>query len=172
MVETVEPVIYIQWEGPLTPAQVKLKNKPNDFGLYQVYAHHPVYGRGVLVYIGQTRDTFAGRILQHRWEKSLSEPDPERVEFYVGRLKGAATPDLGRWHKEIDLAEKLLIYALAPAYNSTYIKDLIEKDPEVCTTRVINSGAARSLQREISGRVWTDGGVKQFEANLKIYEMP
>ncbi|TQP76852.1 hypothetical protein FLL89_19800, partial [Vibrio cholerae] len=61
--------IHIQWDGPFSLEQIKLMNTRTDYGLYQVYGTHTVYGSNVLLYIGQaTYQTFGTRILQHsKW---------------------------------------------------------------------------------------------------------
>lgn len=147
-----EILICIQWTGPYSLAQINTMNGPTDKGLYQVYAHHPVYGR-CLVYIGQTCTNFAERIPTHEWGTG-SENDPERVEYYVGRLIGETPPKAEEWYRQISLAEMLLIHAHAPAYNSQYIRE--PPIPEECGhVRVLNFGAVRSLHREVSGLVWT-----------------
>jgi hypothetical protein len=125
----------------------------SDKGLYQVYAHHPVYGKN-LVYIGMTQASFAARIPVNNWEGG-AENDPKRVEYYLGRLRGIATPSSGHWNEEIRLAEALLIHAHAPAYSRQFVID-----PPGETThghvRVLNWGAVRSLHREVSGLMWTN----------------
>jgi hypothetical protein len=101
-------IIHIQWTGPFSYRTVPSINDPRtDYGLYQVYACHPVYGSGVLVYIGlAAHQTFGVRIPQRRWEIG-SEPDPERLEFYAGRLSGEPPESRDIWADEIRLAEKL-----------------------------------------------------------------
>jgi hypothetical protein len=78
-----------------------------DKGLYQVYGHHPIYGR-TLVYIGMTDQSFAARLgdPNNNWTIG-SENDPDRVEFFVGRLIGSSTPDIVQWRKEIVLAGEM-----------------------------------------------------------------
>jgi hypothetical protein len=112
-----ERVLHLLWEGPFGLKDLpKLNDGQSDFGVYQIYAHHPVYGR-CLVYIGKAREqTFYTRIKQEYWGIG-SENDPNRVEVYVGRLIGT-TPLLSVWRKEIDTAEVLLIHSHGPAYNS------------------------------------------------------
>ncbi len=89
-----ELIIHIDWRGPFTLAQTQiLTDAATDFGLYQVYAEHPVYGR-CLVYLGRARSlTFGQRVAQHRWDTG-SEMDPAKVEIYVGRLKGQPIPSI------------------------------------------------------------------------------
>jgi hypothetical protein len=161
-----EHIIHIQWEGPCRHSDLQNFNDTRkDYGLYQVYACHPVYGSGVLVYIGlAAHQTFGVRIRQHRWEIG-SEPDPDRLEFFVGRLSGdqPRSPDI--WINEIRLAEKLLIHEHAPAYNSTHIM-AIRNEAEVANVRVINFGKTRSLRREVSGYIGSPAG----KANMnKVY---
>lgn len=155
-----ERIIHIQWSGPHSLADVCPMTGPTDKGLYQVYAHHPIYGRH-LVYIGKTDGlSFGIRIPKHDWGTG-SENDPDRVEYYVGRLKGIATPTFDEWAQEIRLAEALLIHSHGPAYNSHYIKD----PPPSAThghVRVLNWGAVRSLSREVSGLMWSPRG-EQFK---------
>ena len=54
--------IYVDWSGPYTYEDVvnynenkietkKFAVKPTDFGLYQIYGAHPIYGDNVLIYI-------------------------------------------------------------------------------------------------------------------------
>ena len=139
---------------------------PTDKGLYQVDAHHPIYGRN-LVYIGRTDGaSFGARIPRHFWEGG-AENDPERVEYYVGRLIGAVTPSSGQWRQDIILAEALLIHSHGPAYNSQWVK---EAPPETSHghVRVLNWGAVRSLRREVSGLMWSRSPAR-FK-NYKVYD--
>ena len=111
-----ERVIHIQWEGPHKLEAIAELRSPSDKGLYQVYAHHPVYGHS-LVYIGKTCTSFAeriaGRPLEQQFEQG-SENDPAKVQYYIGRLTGVGTPEVSQWNDDIGLTEKLLIHAHAP----------------------------------------------------------
>lgn len=150
-----ERTIHISWEGPFDLRHVP-GDADHDIGLYQIYAHHPVYGR-CLVYIGKTEgQTFSTRIQQEQWGGG-TENDPSRVEVYVGRLMGDVA-SLSDWQAEINAAEKLLIHSHGPAYNTRYI--IHGPAPADCAdVRVVNWGACRSLAREVSGQVWTSRGV-------------
>ena len=150
--------LHLSWEGPFSISELdRLTNNETDFGIYQIYATHPVYGYG-LVYIGKAREqTFCTRIKQENWDVGL-ENDPRQIVIYIGRLIGP-TPPLSVWRKQIDAAEKLLIHSHAPAYNSVNIL----RSPtllECGDIRVINWGACRSLCREVSGWVWTAKGIQ------------
>jgi hypothetical protein len=153
-----EHIIHIQWTGPSNYRDLQnINDARKDYGLYQVYACHPVYGSGALVYIGlAAHQTFGARIRQHSWETG-SELDPEKLEFYVGRLSGDQPKTLDVWVSEIKLAEKLLIHEHAPAYNSTHMM-AIHNEAEVASVRVINLGAIRSLRREVSGYLGSPEG--------------
>ena len=91
-------IIHIEWDGPYTIGQLpELKNEVSDYGVYQVYGAHPVYGSNVLLYIGKADEqTFGVRLKQEDW---IYNQDSQRVKFYVGRLAGASTPDDITWSK-------------------------------------------------------------------------
>lgn len=125
-----------------------------------------------LVYIGlAARQTFGVRVPVHRWD-SGSENDPDKIEIYVGRLKGIESPtDEDQMH-QIKLAEALLIHAHGPAYNTQYGKTP-PKGLTHADVRVLNWGAVRSLHREVSGLLWTDAGdavqhYKTFERHAEV----
>ena len=43
-----------------------LNHEEDDYGLYQVYGRHVVFGSGSLLYVGRARDqTFGRRLQQH-----------------------------------------------------------------------------------------------------------
>src|SRR5437773_399292 len=63
--ESEEHIIHIDWSGPHSLEEVAQFNGPSDWGIYQFYGGHPVYGSGVLLYIGKTESDpggFAGRV--------------------------------------------------------------------------------------------------------------
>src|SRR5260221_10541362 len=112
--EKLPDIVHIEWEGPYTlEAKNKLKD-PTDYGIYQVYGCHSVYGVDTLLYIGKARDqTFATRLKQE--EHWLYHQDFQRLSFYVGRFSGwLGTPSDDNWADQIDRAEKLLILAHRP----------------------------------------------------------
>ena len=45
-------LINIEWDGPYSLEKVVQLKEPTDKGVYQIYGGHPVYGAGVLLYIG------------------------------------------------------------------------------------------------------------------------
>ncbi|MES5869165.1 hypothetical protein [Bacillus cereus group sp. RP32] len=53
METTKTSLIQILLDGPYSITDlVKLKNEEIDYGIYQIYGNHPVYGNDVLLYIG------------------------------------------------------------------------------------------------------------------------
>jgi hypothetical protein len=47
-----ERIIHIDWEGPVTLEDAWKLVGPTDYGVYQIYGGHPVYGNSALLYIG------------------------------------------------------------------------------------------------------------------------
>jgi hypothetical protein len=165
-----ERVIHIDWKGPYSIPELATFCKTTDYGVYAIYGHHPVYGSDTLLYIGKAQDqTFGQRVPQEGWDKGSME-DPAHNEIYVGRLKGPNTPTREDCKKEIDLAEKLLIHAHGPAYNSQQIGEVSESDPEVCNARVLNWGYHRAIRPEVSGLRWTRVATEKTKA-YELYDM-
>ena len=162
-------IIHIDWEGPFLFDDLSdLKNEDIDYGVYQIYGGHPVYGSNVLIYIGKAvNQTFGVRIAQEGWEYNS---DRENVEIYVGRLSGVETPETKVWDLQISLAEELLIYAHKPAYNAQSIKSARKKDLD--SVRVFNWVAHRDLMPEVSGMRWKPkkelNDYKYYGTNEKI----
>ena len=145
-------IIHIQWEGPYNLEQLSiLNNKQIDYGVYQIYGGHPVYGSNVLLYIGKAKkQTFGKRIGQENWKLNR---DAVKVQIYIGRLAGNQTPSNIKWDEEIDLAEQILIYAHAPASNSKSIASIL--DAQLQNVHILNWGNHRDLMTEVSGARWT-----------------
>src|SRR5438552_9883322 len=108
-----EITIHLEWYGPHRFDDVSSLNGPKDYGIYQVYGGHPIYGNTALLYIGlAAAQHFGERVPQETWW--ADNRDAGRVEIYVGRLSGSKTPDDDTWDQQIRLAERLLIYAHSP----------------------------------------------------------
>ncbi|MGH0437569.1 hypothetical protein ACQVOM_25725 [Bacillus basilensis] len=152
METTKTSLIQILWDGPYSITDlVKLKNEETDYGIYQVYGNHPIYGNDVLLYIGKADcQTLGKRISQENWPDTN---DSNNTKIYVGRFYGSKNPTQTEWSVEIDLAERLLIYVHKPAYNSKSISSL--KDLKFQDIHILNWGNYRSLLPEISGLRWT-----------------
>lgn len=168
-----EENIRIEWDGPYTLADIgyleddkysskesKLNNKTKDYGIYQVYGHHPVYGNNVLLYIGKADEqTFSKRLSQESWHMNQ---DSNNIQFYVGRLFSKEEPTLEKWSNLINIAERMLIFAHSPAMNSSNILTISRNIVELKkfeNVRIFNYDNCRSLLPEISGELW----IKKFE---------
>lgn len=59
-------IVHIQWEGLFPPSEArKFCEEATDYGVYQFYSSHAVYGKNALLYIGKASEqTFAKRIAQ------------------------------------------------------------------------------------------------------------
>jgi hypothetical protein len=147
--------IYIEWQGPYALAELKEKANDNskDYGLYQIYGNHPVYGANVLLYIGKAdRQTFYTRIWQEGW---WFNSDGGQIQVYIGRLFDEKQPKDDKWSELISSAERLLIFAHRPANNASNISSLASKKEELeklKNIRVYNYDQHRSLLPEISGK--------------------
>jgi len=147
-----ELIIHLDWEGPFTQSQIQELSGPSDYGVYQVYGTHPVYGSNVLLYIGLAESqTFAQRLPQHGWCNMTS--DAKQVSFYIGRLFGNTHPDNKTWGYHIKLAERLLIHAHKPAQNTQ--KELAGLENDLWFVHVVNWRYYRDLMPEVSGARWT-----------------
>jgi len=158
--------LHVEWDGPFSYDAVKrLKDEFVDYGVYQVYGAHPVYGSDVLLYIGKAdKQTFGVRLSQESW--NFHNQDSTRVCVYVGRISGYnKTPRDSVWTKHITLVERLLIYSHWPAGNSSGLNVGFGK--ELYGVHVLNWGKYRDLLPEVSGSRYSD---QFYEAeNYKPY---
>ncbi|TVY04472.1 hypothetical protein FPZ45_02510 [Cohnella terricola] len=157
-------IIHIDWDGPYSLDQINsLTDNKTEKGVYQVYGTHPVYGKDVLLYIGKTGgQTFGKRILQEKWDNTNNYGD---IKIHVGRLAGSVTPSNDIWLQEIDLAERLLIYAHKPAFNSMSLQTVPHHD--LCNVHILNWGLFNQLMPEVSGLRWTN--ILDSMPNYEVY---
>jgi hypothetical protein len=152
-------LIHIEWRGPFPLKQISDFTGEKDYGLYQIYGGHVVYGADVLLYIDKAGSQhFGTRIPQEKWWPD--NHDAARIRIYLGRLAGEITPSDEQWGTQIDLAERLLINACSPAYNAQ--KNLGVLNTDLRNVHVLNWGHFCDLLPEVSGIRWTD----------KLGEMP
>jgi len=178
-------VIRIEWDGPYslydigyiedketyTTVNIKLDDSNKDYGIYQVYGYHPVYGNDVLLYIGKADgQTFAKRLSQERWEFNS---DYKNIKLYVGRLflvDEEEHPTPNQWSGLIDKTERMLINAHSPARNSSNILTINRDESklkEFYNMRIFNYSCYRCLMPEVSGEMW----VKGFDTYKGVYTM-
>jgi len=141
-------LIQIRWDGPYRLTELSsLNDVKTDYGVYQIYGKHTVYGENVLLYIGQAnQQTFGTRIMQHSY---WFEDD---FSIYIGRLNASNTPKDDIWTEEINLAESLLIYVHTPAYNTMNINSINYSKLE--NIHILNLGRFKNLLPELSGIRW------------------
>lgn len=117
--------VRVEWEGPFSIEEVlKLNDQNDDYGLYQIYGRHIIFGANSLLYIGKAEGlTFSQRFNQHCLEWLLEE---EGVSIRVGRIASKDyaydPPDWSDWRKVLRDAEALTIYWHSPPYNSSNIE--------------------------------------------------
>lgn len=134
-------LINVLWTGPFSLDEILKENVINGKGLYQIYGTHLIYGRNVLLYIGQTEVSFLERFQKHKSEWIKFEFD--NVQIYSGEI--IKSNDL---NEDLKNAEKLLLYFCAPAYNSNSIFDLkISQDKKIVLR---NFGKIGSIPIELS----------------------
>jgi hypothetical protein len=146
-------VLYIEWNGPYDFEDLEeLQDESCDYGVYQIYGMHPVYGEEVLLYLGQTDNrTFSAKLAQEKeyWD---AEADFHPLSIYVGRLAGQMTPGGEVWGEEVDQAARLLIYAHVPVFNA---RDLgAPPDEDLKEVHLVNWGTYLDLAPEVSGVRW------------------
>lgn len=74
--------IHVEWEGPFSIEETKQLHSLEDYGLYQYYGEHPVYGSNALLYLGKAENqTIGSRLSQNDWHIWTSST----AEIYIGR---------------------------------------------------------------------------------------
>jgi len=150
--------IIIEWEGPFTTDEVI--NKKNDggkspdwdgedYGLYQIYGRHLLYGYDALLYMGQCTDqTFSQRIDQEYRDYLKDEKD---IQLFLGRIydykRHSRNDNWQNWKWDIDMAESILIYKYSPIYNiqKTSNPPVLEPYKNII---LINNGSKYRLEKE------------------------
>ena len=143
-------IIFIDWDGPYTFDELEELEDPRiDYGLYQVYGAHPLYGEEALLYLGATGErTFGEKIGEERtyWE---AEEDFQPLILLVGRLLGTESPSREAWGEEMDRAARLLVFAHAPVFNGREVA--ASPDEDLKEVHVVNWGSYLDLAPEVSG---------------------
>lgn len=140
--------IHIIWEGPFSLEESLNKNCESDYGLYQFYGDHIVYGQNVLLYLGKTESqTFGRRISQHNWNVWTSSP----AQIYLGKIVSESPLDGEEWNKQICLAERIILQSHTPTFNSSNLNSIGHKDGDA---RVLNWGMRKHILPEISISRW------------------
>jgi hypothetical protein len=140
--------IHLVWEGPFSHQEALSLNAPSDYGLYQYYGDHPIYGSNTLLYVGKaSRQTFGQRFAQHNWEIWASND----VEIYVGRVFALEALDEHDWEKRIDMAERIILQSHGPSFNSSNLNTIGHGGED---SRILNWGKRKMLLPEVSTSRW------------------
>ena len=159
--------INILWTSGIELESAYEADGVSDFGIYQVYGAHPVYGNHVLLYIGRSRcQTFGGRFLRH--EKWPLNQDSKNFKVYFGRLASDHEVTNSDWDNMIDIAEKLLIFAHQPACNSSNINSAGDEIPE--EAHVLNWGDRGLLLPEVSANRFDAGDGYNLPLGFEVIE--
>jgi len=139
-------------------------NSSTDYGVYQVYGDHPVYGANTLLYIGKVKDeTYSQRMKGH------ADFDASQVsrfsKLYLAYFCKVDDLNEANWGNAIDIVEKTLIKAHSPALNSKEVMGFLDKNtPNIL---IYNWGARGKLLPEVStlrcSEFYHDSGSYDFE---------
>lgn len=148
-------VIEIKWTGPFTDEEVKGMTHESDYGIYQVYGNHRIYGENILLYIGQANEQrFGVRIPQHKdwfgWEDA-------ELKYYIGKIGGENNVSYEEWKLQVNLSESILIDYCQPAWNSKGLNGWINELDAI----VFNTGIRRCLPDEINKIHWNKTSLAQ-----------
>jgi len=124
-------------------------NSKKDYGIYQIYGDHPVYGENTLLYIGKAKEqTYSVRLRQHNdlFESHI----PVFRKLCLSYFCNTEDVNYENWKGHIDSSEKLLINAHFPAYNSQEVKRPIDKDYFKKELLIINWDERGKLLPEVS----------------------
>jgi hypothetical protein len=147
MIKQEVTIIEVEWEGPFDykSARTNSSSIETDYGLYQIYGTHAIFGADSLLYIGKAENQkISNRLFQHQgW---LSK-EFGKTEIYIGRIGGVTEPiGENEWSTEIDFSERLLIYNCAPPYNTSCLTDF----GNIKDTLVLNYGQRHRLPFVVS----------------------
>lgn len=150
-----EQIYEVCWEGPFTSEniEIELGEHKKKYALYSVYGSHPIYGNGILLYIGMTERGILKRLSEHDFWM-----DQER--FGQSQIFVASIGPFESWEKSneievfklpdrsiIEKIEQLLIYSSQPVHNR-----MSRKSAKVARgIRVFNTNNYGSLLPEVSG---------------------
>jgi|GEM_PF-561822 len=126
-------------------------NTEEDYGIYQIYGDHPVYGENTLLYIGRARGiTYSTRMIKHGQDFFDKCHISCFRKLHLSYFLKSEDVSKEKWETYIDFVENLLIYSHFPAYNSVSIKNPKLKLPYGNEVLVINWDERGKLLPEVS----------------------
>jgi hypothetical protein len=141
--------VRVEWEGLFSIDKVlELNDKNKDFGIYQIYGTHIIFGKKALLYIGQTYKGETDRTFSQRFheEHTVWLKEEEDVSIHVGRIKDCGI-DKSNLRQVIKNTEALTIKWHPPPYNSKNIETYNGERLEV-----VNRGIRGSLDKRYKSR--------------------
>ncbi|MCY3644120.1 MAG: hypothetical protein F4Y12_03275 [Acidimicrobiaceae bacterium] len=159
--------IHLLWAGPHTFGDVLKMRGRSDYGIYQVYGPHPDGATESLLYIGQAnQQTFGERFRgsdHQKWKPDGWGDNTVMLRYFTGRVhqtkdeqQGDAIGDELR-RAYINLAERLLLLARTPHWNSQGINEIPrEQADDYDNLHILNWGTRASLLPEVSGARYTE----------------
>ena len=148
--KNIDVFLHLMWvEHEWNEEKITQFNSKSDYGIYQIYGDHPVYGENVLLYIGKARyQTYSLRLNQRIDFNESHISKFRRLHLsYFCKTEGVNSSN---WGEYIDLAEKLLINAHFPAYNSQEIKGPIKNETFKKEMLIFNWNDRGKLLPEVS----------------------
>jgi hypothetical protein len=143
--------ITIEWEGPFTICAVK---EMDDYGLYQIYGEHIIFGKNSLLYIGATNLKKTGRTFSDRFKEHLrnwidyDRENGKDVSIYIARVsRKDVQPGI------LADIEAVQIYWHSPPYNAQYIEsvgDERKKRFDSYPLEILNEGKHHRLVKRLS----------------------
>ena len=145
-------IIAIQWKKIVVDkwedAKKEIANEQGK-GLDQIYGNHYAYGKNSLLYIGETTDSFANRLLSNqRLEGDFIETTVEPDCIYLGHLINESSEE----DTLIGVAEAILLATHTPALNTqkTYRLSQLEAKYKDKDYLVLNLDERGNLLPEVS----------------------
>ena len=146
--------VMVEWDGPRSIDEVfELDDEDQDFGIYQIYGTHIIFGKKALLYIGQTYKRETARTFSQRFYEHVGWlREEEDVSIHVGRIvkvdqtlkRDISAHDLRKIIKD---TEALTIKWHSPPYNSANIETYNGQRLEV-----VNQGKYGSLEDRYKSR--------------------
>ena len=151
--------VSLTWRGPHQYEEVQAMDGTADYGLYQIYGTHPVYGANTLLYIGKALDQTFGERFSPQHEKLglpadlLWEDNGLQWRIHTGRMhlkEGSPRPEESELRERLTMAERLLISVHSPAWNGQLVAALPDQR-RYHAFHVLNWGQHGLLLPEVSG---------------------
>ena len=168
--------VRVKWEGPLSLDELKeLADRDKDWGLYQIYGRHIIFGAVLLLYIGKTKATFSKRVKENYddWKPGTPWYQDIEVSVRIGRLYCKSDRGFMRLQKDDSEFSELLcdveafqIFCHSPPYNGDHISSY-NGQPLI----IENVDKLGDLFDRLSTYELTDSGVKGSEVTEYLLEV-